>query len=95
MVHFTFFKLNVCGSHATTMSFHETEKYSDPDCSFRKGKARFDRKMVEPKCLTKEKEGGIALNKGPTISLAKKEGRRSKAQGSCSFSSKTSLPNMG
>ena len=72
MVHFTFFKLNVSGSHATTRSLHETEEYSDPDCSFWKRKARFDRKMVEPKCLTKEKEGGIALNKGPIISLTKK-----------------------
>ena len=30
--------------------------------------------MVELKCLIKEKEGWIALNKGPTISLAKKGG---------------------
>ena len=32
------------------------------------------KKMVELKCLIKEKEGWIALNKGPTISLAKKGG---------------------
>ena len=30
--------------------------------------------MVKLKCLIKEKEGRIALNKGPTISLVKKGG---------------------
>ena len=30
--------------------------------------------MVELKCLIKEKEGRIALNKGPAIFLAKKGG---------------------
>ena len=74
MVHFTFFKLNVSGSHATTRSFHETEEYSDPDCSFWKRKARFDRKMVEPKCLTKEKEGGIAFKQGSYNFSCKKAG---------------------
>ena len=74
MVDFTFFKLNVSGSHATTRSFHKAEEYSVPDRSFQKTTARFDKKTVELKCLIKEKEGRIALNKGPTISLAKKGG---------------------
>ena len=74
MVHFTFFRLNASGSHATTKSFHKTEEYSDPDCSFQKTTARFDRKMVELKCFIKEKEGRIALNKGPAISVAQKVG---------------------
>ena len=74
MVHFTFFRLNASGSHATTKSFHKTEEYSDPDCSFQKATARFDRKLVELKWLIKEKEGRIALNKSPTIFLAKRGG---------------------
>ena len=42
--------------------------------SRKKKPSRIDRKMVELKCLIKEKEGRIALNKDRTISLVKKGG---------------------
>ena len=40
----------------------------------KKTTAWFDRKEMELKCLIKEKDDGIALNKGPTISLTRKRG---------------------
>ena len=44
--------------------------------------------MVELKCLIKEKEGWIALNKGPTISLAKKGGPKKQSPRILQFLSK-------
>ena len=50
----------------------------------------FDRKLVKMKCIVKEKEDQIAFNKSPTIFNKEKN----KTQGSCSFPSKKTLPNM-
>ena len=51
--------------------------------------------MVELKHAMKEKDDQIGLNKGPTIVLARKGGPKKQSPRSCSFLSKTSLPNMG
>ena len=53
---------------------HKTEEYSNQGCPLKKTTARFDRKKVKLKCLIKEKEGRIALDKGPIISLRRKGG---------------------
>ena len=54
--------------------YHKNEEYSNQDCPLKKTTATFDRKKVKLKSLIKEKEGRIALNKGPTISLRRKGG---------------------
>ena len=41
--------------------------------------------MVELKCLIKEKVGRIALNKGPIISLSKKEGPKKQSPRALEF----------
>ena len=53
--------------------YYKTEEYSDQGCSLQKTAARIDRKLVEVKCLIKEKNDRIALNKGPTISTKQKK----------------------
>ena len=88
MVDFTFSKLNVFGNHATIKSFHKTEEYSDPDCPFQKTTARFNRQILELKSFIKEKEGRIALNKGPTISAAQKVGLKKQIPSILQFLSK-------
>ena len=69
---FSFFQTECLWQPCHNQIFAQIEEYSNPDCSFQKGTPRFDRKIVELKCLIKEKVGRIALNKGPIISLTKK-----------------------
>ena len=72
--------------------YHKTKEYSNQGCPLKKTTVTFDRKKVKLKCLIKEKEARIALNKGPTISLRTiPRVPRSKSQESCSFLSKESL----
>ena len=59
MVDFTFVKINVFARHTSTRSLSQV-LYKNPT-------ARFGRKMAELKCLIKEEEDLIALNKGSAI----------------------------
>ena len=51
--------------------YHKTEEYSDPGYSLYKT-AKFDRKMMEMKCLIKKQGDQIAMKKGPKISTKEK-----------------------
>ena len=62
--------------------YNKTEEYSYPECFLQKTTSTFDKKMVELKCLIKEKDDRIALNKGSTISTNKnKRAEEAKAKG--------------
>ena len=74
--------------------YHKTEEYSDKGYSLQKTTVTFDRKKVELKCIIKEKDDGIALNKGPTISFVRKGPQKKQSPRVLQFSSKAPLPNM-
>ena len=59
MVDFTFIKINVSARHPSTRSL--------PQVVCKNPTARFGRKLAELKCLIKEEEYLIALNKGSAI----------------------------
>ena len=51
--------------------YHKTEEYSEPGYSLYKT-AKFDRKIMEMKCLIKKLGDQIAMKKGPKISTKEK-----------------------
>ena len=72
--------------------YHKTDEYTGSGCSLKKNNTTStDRKIAELECPIKEKEDRIASNKVLQFLQQEKEGRRTKAQRSCNFSSKEPL----
>ena len=61
--------------------YHKTEEYSEPGGSLYKT-AKFDRKMMELKCLIRKQGDQIAMNKDPKISTKEKR-RAEEAKPKC------------